>query len=693
MTVGVVYSSTGLYYLYGGTRAATAKWWKGNCTCATELGIDIDLALHDVASNASAVVPVIQQLLTSEPALAMINLPEGPLASIGASAANIWNGPVFTGMDGNDYHFVDPLTGLRKHANLVGTMTMASRYFVDFYDIARREGARRLAFIEVTVNMTGFEAYHLMASGSAAYVQDAGLEIVYVGYLTTLDRATEETQMATLFPQLMASDPDVVVIGSANGCSSFQYASRLYKWRPSGVAVTECLNNLDTLPASVVEDLRGFFVPAQWHQSLVGSMFTDTAEGLLDMFPYVPGSTLPSAAQLYDRFFRETGLPTTAWNSLVATDLATYAIFTYALCSTNSTDSSTLLEAVHRASFPSYSGYISVNPLGLNVIREMPMLQLDFMGILQRVTPEASSVYQYVFPLPSYTELTKNLAYGIRPDETAVIATALFVVLISISIGLTILCHWASQELRAISPPLCLVNLIGGIMLAIAPLTWLNNDTKWTCASRWPLFTLGAALSLGSLSVKLIRLTIIFRLKRVILKDMHLMALLLVSMAAIPVPLLSYFIWAPSRSPFVQEVIPDAIRVAQSYLQCQFAPGTELAMVIYIYGLLAITLVLAIFTHVSSEQFQEAEKFSQAKLCIFVVYNKAVLLLVLLIVYFAVTSRLTAYNIRAYIVEASCLIDSVTLYVPRLIRAVAKSSSAKVHPQLRTKTTNSVVGV
>lgn len=544
LKVGMIASLEGALAPYGRGRVITGNWMleEENSRpdgCIRRHGIRMELHTRDVRTRQDLVHEATRELI-HDVGVSYLMGGEGVLGVESAAVAGERGVPVCVPMDGNDGSFVNTATGQRRHENVVGTMTPASRYFSGFYRMAARSGARRLAIIEANAPPTLVQ----MGSGSVHEATDAGLEVVFLDRVTFANglAPTREEAVAAVerfHKQLVAARPDVVAVASNFACDAFLRLTRLSGWRPKGAVLFECLHQLHTLTdPTMVDELRGVFVPAQWHHDLMGRQYSDEPDRTFaSLFPYTPGSGATahtSAAQMYAtvRGLFAAADPPVAWHSLVAPDMSCFYALFAAACKTNSTDPAQLLLGTHTTVLPTFAGHLAFSRMGLNPIREIVTMQLKWdldpaapgeLGVM------ADTAYVPFWGLPSFAQLSEEVAYMSRRFEVGQLVVYAAEVVALLVVGGLMLHYSRAKVIRAMAVPLSMAHLLGLLVILQALFLFGYTNTLAACQARWIVLTLGVTLSTTPISLKLYRVVSIFErrlLHEPIISNRHLAIIL-----------------------------------------------------------------------------------------------------------------------------------------------------------------------
>lgn len=609
LRVGLLASLTGADSIYGAGRNLTGQWLVDRENrrpdgCLRKNGIRVELHTRNVNMDPT-LVPGLTRDLLENTGVAFLMGGEGYGGVISAPLAAERGVPLCVPMDGNDGSFIRP-DGTRRFPHVFATMVPASRYFAGFYRLAARNGASRLAIVEA--HAPGFDTLRWMGSGSAAEAVEAGLEVVFTGRIQyDLRNLTKDGELASiepLFGELVAAQPDVLAFATIFACDSFVRLTRKWHWRPKGAIVFECLNKLHLLDPAMIDELRGVFVPAQWHRELVGREYTDEPDrNFASHFPFSPGSSAPpSAAQMYQtiKALFDAARPPLEWHTLVAPDMACYYALFAAACLTNSTDAEALRWGMHATHIPTFAGTLSFSRLGLNPVRGTATLQLVWSTEAAAPPGELAlaldGAYRPFWPLPSFEELEENTRLMSRPSDLLVlIAYEIEVVLILLTAFLLrFLSH--SRTIRAMSLPLSLAHLLGLLVLlqAVPLLAYTSNLAQ--CRARWLVLTLGVTLSTASLSLKLYRVARIYYVERDFIRRLitnrQLLSVLSLatSVSALAVALLTCLDGQTS----LERHMPNPLDRSSYYYECSYStPGPLIGGALCV-AQMAAALVLAV---------------------------------------------------------------------------------------------------
>lgn len=519
LKVGLLASLDGPASVYGPGRVITATWMidQENSMpggCIAKNGIQMELHVRNIHSDPLNIENSTRDLIHNV-GVSFLVAAEGVMGVTSASIASERNVPVCVPMDGNDGSFVTT-TGQRKNANVFATMTLASRYFSSFYTIAANHGSKRLAIIEATV--PGFDTLVWMGSGSMADARDAGLEVVFsrqfeytAGQVPT--KEDEASRIDKFFGELVSTKPDVIAFATIHACDSFVSMTRKWKWRPKGAIVFECLNNWQTLDPSIIDELRGVFVPAQWHPDLKGREYSDEPDrDFASLFPFRSGeNSITSARQVYSKigslFAQAT--PPFKWHSLVPADMACYYSLFSGACVSNSTDPSQLRMGVHATFIPTAFGPQAYSTrLGINPLKKMATLQLKWStdpNATAELAPATDSDYVPFWGLPSLSQLKQDRGIIGKSYEHSLLSVYVLEMIVIACVMFAMVAYSDNRYIKGMSIPLSLLHLLGSAVVIQSVLVFGFNANDDTCRARWTMLVLGMTLSTTPLSLKLFR--------------------------------------------------------------------------------------------------------------------------------------------------------------------------------------------
>jgi ABC-type branched-subunit amino acid transport system substrate-binding protein len=140
-SVGVMYSSVGIYAAYGKSALVVTRmyesWLAKKCGVGNT-GIGLNVILADVQSSVDMTRNATSYLI-NQMKVSMLVAPEGALANEVGPLAAATRTPVIVGMSGSRSTFINPATGKRQSPTVVGVMTPARNYFAPFMSLMRAQ--------------------------------------------------------------------------------------------------------------------------------------------------------------------------------------------------------------------------------------------------------------------------------------------------------------------------------------------------------------------------------------------------------------------------------------------------------------------------------------------------------------------------------------------------------------------------
>lgn len=692
LKVGVLFSHSGPASTYGQGRNITARWTidqedARTDGCLRRHGIRLEAHIHNVRSNVDLVKEVTRELVHDVGVSFLVGA-ESVLGGMSAPIAAERGVPVCLPLDGNDGTYINP-DGTRKHRNVFGTMVLASNYFAGFYRLAAANGARRLAIVDVTG--IGSTTPHYMGLGSASVAAGYGLEVVYakrVAYTSaTVEQGiainpTVEDEIAVvgaIFGELIAAKPDVLALATVHGCDTFVNLTREWNWRPQGAVVFECLNRVHLLDPGIVDYLRGVFVPSQWHSDLTGPGFTDDpGRNFASAFPFSPdrgvnATAVPSAAQMrsiMQAVFRS-ATPPAEWGPLVAMDISCYYALFSAACLTNSTAPELLHLGVHGTNLFTFAGPLTFSRLGVNLMREMPILQLKWhpdAGAPGELAPAADGAYVPFWGLPTFEELKGEARYRWRTSEViALIFTGVEAAAILVLMGLLVLLGWVrrSSTIRAMAVPLSLAHLAGLLLLLGTVALFRYSATLAVCRARWILLTLGVSLATTPLTLKLYRVDCIYKANTLLAPIISNRSLAAVLAGICTTVVLGGVLLTCLDGQTALEQYMPLLRDRNSwYYECSYSAGVEVVAGALCFTQTAVAIAMAVRAR------DVPHTFSAAFGTILAVYTDLILVLLFAVIPGLVEGHDTATTLRLSLILLFPLANVIAIYAYPVISAL-----------------------
>lgn len=723
-------------------------------------GIEVQIFWYDVGTTSSilnATKDGVDYLIHECNVTAIFPPQDAVAIDYAASLAQEYQVLVLTGSSADSNIFRSMHNGyqVRRYLNAFTTMTPASDYVLPVLDLLHKQpyALKTVAYLTTQLPI------HLQVTlGSTTAATKIGYSIVAeetisIASLGNMTLEFEEVQRA--LQRIYALEPklDLLIVATWFACTTIPTTLQQLQFSPAATFLWECPNQITTFSAQEQVLLQDFFTVSQSDPRLTGNEYTDdaTSRGYATLFP--PTESASSIQNMLYAFnLAQVGLDTAVagatsdtsgtgttfedvkqvpilkaipYNALFGSELAAFYILDFAVVESIQSISSTfdvaqwstialqdqrkLLTARAQAvNIMSFFGKISIVN-GMNSLKPMVVLQVLSPGAttpsgsqLGLVYPDASTeTVESICPMPAWNERKGVYAiFGTTAEQVVILGITSVLCLGSVLTLAGFIIFRQRPQIRAATPSLTIVMVIGCLMCFASVFTWAHNNTQLACTTRMPLTTLGFSVVMWSVILKIYRILKIFNSNSAIpvkLSNARLMMYLAVVISMVIIIFGTWWIQFPLSS---QIVVVDPLRVSLNYLECQGNEEQQQVqqvfwgvLAFYVVGVLAIACHFALqlnnqIRSLSSSSFSY-DDFNDSKSIAYVVYNTVVGILLVIILQYAENeaNRSVIMVARALLLNVVFGIMMISLAGYKVISACFMKTTQVLSPSNLTRVT------